>query len=259
MPQYIHGETDAEETARLETQAPFAASFSLQDLHLQPGRRILDLACGVGAMTSQLARYFPGHPLSGLDIERSQLSVATERYSNAGYVQGDGCALPFHAETFGFVHASWMLEHVADPPAVLREVRRVLEPGGICHFTEVENSTFRTEPEYPEVVEVWQAMIETQLAGGARPFQGRDLDRLLREAGFREVTVWPADLKGQPENSYVRQRLSGIFADIISSFDEALGPDMLPTIQAAATRLRAIPSQPGAAVYFSPTLGRGRK
>lgn len=259
MPEYIHGHTDADETARLDTQAPFVAEFSLGNIELQPGSRILDLACGVGSMTVQLARHFRRHPLVALDIQQSQLAIAKERFPNAAYLQGDGAALPFQAETFGFVHASWMLEHVDDPLAVLREVRRVLRPGGICHFTEVENSTFRTKPEFPEVVNVWQTMIGVQLAGGARPFQGRDLINLLQQTGFREVDVWPADLRGDAAHPEIRRTLSGIFADIIESFDEALGPDLLPTIKAASRRLRSIPSLHDGAIYFSPTLGRGTR
>jgi ubiquinone/menaquinone biosynthesis C-methylase UbiE len=134
MREYIHGEMDPRETARLEFQAPFVAGFALRDLHLGRGHRVLDLGSGVGAMTAQLAQRFPGIELFAVDIEPSALRVAQMNHPVAVYIQADGARLPFRNETFDCVHSSWLLEHVPSPAAVLREVRRLLRVGGQCQF-----------------------------------------------------------------------------------------------------------------------------
>lgn len=162
MREYIHGEMDPRETARLEFQAPFVASLALRDLHLGRGHRVLDLGSGVGAMTARLAECFPGIELFAVDIGLSAPDVAQANHPVAVYIQADGARLPFRDETFDCVHSSWLLEHVPSPVTVLREVRRVLRSGGQCQFLEVDNSSLRTEPEYPEVLEAINGLNRAQ-------------------------------------------------------------------------------------------------
>jgi ubiquinone/menaquinone biosynthesis C-methylase UbiE len=143
---YIHGSTDAREIARLETQARFVAPWSRAQFDALPGMRVLDLGTGIGAMARELAERFPGIELLGLDRSEAQLAVARARHPVATYVHGDATAMPFEDRSFDRVHASWLLEHVPEPVLVLREVHRVLRPGGIAHFVEVDNATLRTDP-----------------------------------------------------------------------------------------------------------------
>jgi len=173
MPDYIHGDTDHKEIARLEHMAAFTATFIFHDFNLHPGQRVLDLACGTGAMTEQLANYFPGINLCGVDIQRRSLQVAQAEYPIAFYLQADGSHLPFADDTLDCVHCSWLLEHVQSPINVLSEVSRVLKIGGQCQFIEVENSTFRTIPEFPEIVDVMSTLNQIQIENGGDPYLGR--------------------------------------------------------------------------------------
>jgi SAM-dependent methyltransferase len=256
MREYIHGEMDPRETARLEFQAPFVASFALRGLHLGRGHRVLDLGSGVGAMTAQLAGCFPGIELFAVDVELSALRVAQVNHPIAVYIQADGARQPFRDETFDSVHSSWLLEHVPSPIAVLREIRRVLRAGGQCQFLEVDNSSLRTEPEYPEVLEVIDGLNRAQRDRGGAPFIGRRLWELLGEAGFSQLEIMPVHLRGDASNPVTFHGLTQIFADIFESVVQVLGPAMAPTIQAAAARLRALATEKGA-IQYSPVLGRG--
>jgi ubiquinone/menaquinone biosynthesis C-methylase UbiE len=97
----------------------------------------LALGPGVGWETLALAERFPRTTLVGVDYDPDQVERA--RRNLAGYPalsarvafqQGDASALSFPAETFDFAYELNVLHHVRDYPAAIREVRRVLKPGG---------------------------------------------------------------------------------------------------------------------------------
>ena len=127
---YVHGEPDDDEVARLVRQARFVAMFSLDTFEAPPGARVLDVGTGVGAMAAQLVRLCPGIELTGVDVSPAQIARARALHPIATYVQADATCLPFADGAFDRVHMSWVLEHVRDPLAILREVRRVLRRGG---------------------------------------------------------------------------------------------------------------------------------
>jgi SAM-dependent methyltransferase len=259
MSEYIHGETDPHETARLEHMAAFSAHFILRDFDLRPGQHVLDLASGVGAMTEQLANCYPGIRLFGVDIQMQSLRLAQANHPIAAYAQVDGACLPFSDKTFDFVHCSWLLEHVHSPLTILREVYRVLKAGGQCQFTEVDNSSFRTIPEYSEVAAVMSALCSIQVDGGADPCIGRRLGQLLQEVGFSNVAVHPLALRGDKEDTFVFEGLTGVFANIFESVEHTLGPEMAPQVRAAAIRLRQLHSVKGGAIFYSPVVGCGTR
>ena len=257
MPDYIHGKTDPREVARLETQAHFSSPRILRDFDAAPGMRVLDLATGVGAMAGQLLTRFPGIHLTGLDLNREQLAYAAKNHPGPAYVRGNGARLPFRDQTFDRVHCSWMLEHLVKPVSVLAEVRRVLKNEGYCHFTEVENSTFRITPENALVTEVMNALNEAQIKGGGDPFIGRQLDALFRQAGFPKVKVIDVEWHGTAADPSLFKAFVIEFAEIFMSLDEALGPAMTEKLRGAAQKLHELPSIPGSEIYYRGVVAQG--
>ena len=81
-------------------------------------------------MLAVLGQEFPGVRLTGVDIEPQQLEFARGHLERSGVdamlLEADALALPFADESFDHVWMMWFLEHVADPPAVLREARASL-------------------------------------------------------------------------------------------------------------------------------------
>jgi demethylmenaquinone methyltransferase/2-methoxy-6-polyprenyl-1,4-benzoquinol methylase len=96
--------------------------------------RVLDLCCGTGDLAF-LAGAAPGRPrVVGLDFTLPMLGVARRRRTGAAgtlvFAQGDAMRLPFPGAIFDAVTMGYGLRNVADPLACLREIRRVLAPGG---------------------------------------------------------------------------------------------------------------------------------
>lgn len=259
MARYIHGETDAKETNRLEKQARFLTRWILDGVEAGPGARVLDLACGTGAMMRRLAARLPDAVLLGTDLSHAQLRDARLRSPWLPLVQSNAVALPFRGGAFDVVHWSWLLEHVPRERAVdiLREVRRVLAPGGVAWMTEVDNDSLAFWPRIPLAEESFRALWRVQEEGGGDPIIGRKLYGLCRAAGFTDVQVFPTTFHlhhGSPPG-YFHGMLEE-FAEILDSARESLPDPLKARVDEAAGQVLGIEKDPGAS--FTYTCFRGR-
>ena len=250
MTDYVHGYGTVEQQ-RLVDQAEHWRQRLIRDgTELAPGTRLLEVGCGAGAVLAVLGQEFPGVRLTGVDIEPKQLEFARGHLERAGVeatlTQGDAQALPFADESFDHVWMMWFLEHVADPPAALREARRVLVPGGRLTAIEVDYSTVRAEPDTTAAFDaLTRAMVRGMAASGWSD-AGTRLPGWLAEAGFRDVEegerpFWWRDEELAAEADYA--------ADVLESALDALA--RLPGVSEAELRqgledLRNLRKRPGA-------------
>lgn len=128
----------------------FAVRFS----GLEPGERVLDVACGTGDLAEAFAAGGAG-AVTGLDFTQEMLDLATikaqrnrrgNRVCPPTYVQGDAMELPFEDASFGVVSIAFGIRNVSDPRKALLEMHRVLVPGGrvvILEFSEPANPVVR--------------------------------------------------------------------------------------------------------------------
>lgn len=214
---YIHGR-DPEETKRLEEQAAFVGGVLLDGVEVpRESDKVLDLGCGVGAMTRLLVERGAVHPV-GVDVEPRQVRDArrlTPRGA-ASFLCADAHRLPFADGAFELVYTSWFFEHVPDVPSTLREIARVLEPGGLLWAGEVENSSFLVWPRSEALEKAWAAFNEAQLALGGDPFVGRKLSGLLLDAGF-SADVWTHTFHGHTGKPDAFAAMVKEFVEILKS------------------------------------------
>ncbi|GAB3660977.1 demethylmenaquinone methyltransferase [Nocardioides korecus] len=111
----------------------------------QPGERVLDLAAGTG--TSSQPFRDRGAEVVPCDFSVGMLAVGKRALPHLPFTAGDATALPFADDTFDAVTISFGLRNVVDPDAGLREMSRVVRPGGrlvVCEFSSPTWSPFRT-------------------------------------------------------------------------------------------------------------------
>lgn len=117
---------------------------------LDPCGSILDVATGTGDLAmAVMKRCPPGARMTGVDFTRTMLERAREKFGAGAYlwVEGDGTRLPFPDGRFDACCIAFGLRNMEDKPAALREMRRVLRPGGrlgVLEFYEPPNPLFRS-------------------------------------------------------------------------------------------------------------------
>ncbi|MDX2114070.1 MAG: methyltransferase domain-containing protein [Planctomycetota bacterium] len=189
---YIHGTTQSEQE-RLAALNRANNPFFLEFLDIGPARSVLEVGCGMGILTADVARSAPGARVVGLEFSAEQLARAPRPESggpgNLSFVEGDAHALPFADQSFDVVYCRFLLEHVTDPVRVLREMRRVLSPGGRAFVQENNILMCDFDPDCAMFERVWRCFAELQRALGGDALIGKRLYRLMRQAGFEEVRL----------------------------------------------------------------------
>ena len=160
--------------------------------HLKPNMRVLDFGCGPGTISIGLADAVAPGELHGVDMEESQITLARDiaragDHANAKFSVGDVTELPFEDSYFDVVHGHAVLMHTPDVDAVLRELLRVLKPGGIISLRELITESSFTEPHYGITNQIWDAFEKRLIANGGNPNLGKELKSNLHANGFKNV------------------------------------------------------------------------
>ena len=191
---YTHGHTDA--VLRVHSWRTVANSAGYLRPYLRPGIELLDVGCGPGSLTADLAREIAPGRVVGLDASDDVLETSRAAAAAAGVEvelrTGDVYHLNVPDDSFDVVHAHQLLQHLTDPIAALREMRRVCRPGGVVA---VREGDFGTAAADPDAVTDWlDVYVPAARALGGEPYAGRLLAAWARSAGFDDITcsasVW---------------------------------------------------------------------
>lgn len=155
---------------------------TLLRLSLRSGDRLLDVGCGTGLLLSEAGRRHPDCRLAGVDPVPAMLAVARRRLpADVELCAGVAERLPYADASFDAVTSCNVLHHVADPLAAVREMARVLRPGGVLALTDWSADFLATR------IRDWYLRVSSP--AHVRVYGARDFRRLLLLASFGEVEV----------------------------------------------------------------------
>ena len=244
-----------EEPARLDRQAEIIGIEQfLRHIPETPNARILDAGCGAGSMTRLLARTRADAGVIGLDIRPSYLDYARrkaveEELSNVEFVEGSLLNLQYPDGYFDVVWACLVLHWLpaGDVDQAMRELVRVVRPGGRIVCAEPDGVGTNHFPIAPDLAEQWR-LVTTSLFD---PDMGRRLYPTMHRAGLTEITV--------DTRPYFFHAFGSIDPDVLAVILDALRP-ALPRIgeilgsQEAASRMleRIVEQHQDPATVFFP-------
>ena len=188
---YTHGHHESVLRSHQRRTAEDSAAYLLP--HLAPGLSVLDIGCGPGTITADLAvRVAPGSVLAVdqfvdvLNIARAE--AQRRNLSNVSFARADVHKLDLPDDAFDVVHAHQVLQHVADPVQALREMRRVCRPGGVVAARDADYAGFIWYPRIP-ALDLWLDLYEKAArANRSEPDAGRHLLSWALEAGFGDIS-----------------------------------------------------------------------
>ncbi|MFI0449503.1 methyltransferase domain-containing protein [Actinomadura sp. 6N118] len=162
--------------------------------HLRAGASVLDIGCGPGTITADMAERVAHGRVTAIDASDEVLEQAAREAAGRGvdtvsFFVEDVHALSFADDTFDIVHAHQVLQHVADPVQALREMRRVCKPGGVVAARDADFGGFVWHPSPPGMDEWMPIYYKTARRNGGEPDAGRRLMSWAREAGFADITA----------------------------------------------------------------------
>jgi len=191
---YTHGHHESVLRSHRWRTAENSAAYLTPSL--AAGIDLLDVGCGPGTITIDLAALVTPGRTVGLDNAPAAVDAARSLHANVAvdFEVGDVMNLPFPDASFDVVHAHQVLQHLSDPVGALREMARVCKPGGAVAARDSDYEAMTWYPAEPGL-ETWLDLYRTVArANGGEPDAGRRLVDWARRAGLSDVepsaSVW---------------------------------------------------------------------
>jgi ubiquinone/menaquinone biosynthesis C-methylase UbiE len=189
---YTHGHHESVLRSHTWRTAQNSAAFLLT--HLSPEMSLLDVGCGPGTVTLDLANWMPNGHVTGIDLSPDVIDIAraaqrTSGATNVTFNEGDVYNLAYDDESFDVVYAHQVLQHLSDPVKALGQMRRVVRTGGIVALRESDFGGFTWSPDNERLdrwMEIYQALTKKNNVDANA---GRHLHAWVRAAGFTSLEV----------------------------------------------------------------------
>jgi demethylmenaquinone methyltransferase/2-methoxy-6-polyprenyl-1,4-benzoquinol methylase len=182
---------------------------TMKKMNVQPGSKALDVCCGTADWTIALAEAVgPTGEVTGLDFSQNMLNVGIEKVKDLGLnqvklIHGNAMELPFPDNSFDYVTIGFGLRNVPDYLQVLKEMHRVVKPGGIAVCLETSQPTLIGYKQlyyfyFRFIMPMFGKLLAKSyreyawLHESARDFPGmRELAKMFEQAGFKDVKYRP--------------------------------------------------------------------
>ncbi|GGV49608.1 methyltransferase type 11 [Streptomyces longisporoflavus] len=193
---YVHGYS-RREASRLEDQADTLAALLHGGTAYPAGSRVLEVGCGVGAQTAHLVDSSPDAHFVAVDRSADSLAKARARVTahapdaHVRWCRADLFALPFPDAEFDHIFVCFVLEHLAAAQQALAALRRLLRPGGTITVIEGDHGSAFFHPDSAYARAAIDCLVRLQADGGGNSLLGRQLQPLLAQAGYEDVSVRP--------------------------------------------------------------------
>ena len=194
---YTHGHHESVLRSHTQRTAENSAGYLLP--RLTAGMTLVDIGCGPGTITVDLAERVAPGAVVGLDLEPAVLEAAGTRaadrsLTNVEFRVGDIYALDLEDDSVDVAHAHQVLQHLSDPVAALREMARVVRPGGLVAVRDADYAAMAWAPADPRL-DRWLEIYRSVCHGNdADPDAGRHLLSWASEAGLDDIepsaSVW---------------------------------------------------------------------
>jgi SAM-dependent methyltransferase len=260
-PVYIHGTSDEEQRRLTLMNDLLLNPASLREMSLNGDERIVDFGSGLGQFSRAMARAVPRGRVLGLERDRNQLEGARRLASeerdltNLDFREADVLDPAFSADewgTFDVAHARFVLEHLAEPQAVVRNMTQAVRPGGRVVIADDDHDLLRLDPDVPAFSALWRAYLRSYDRNRTDAFVGRRLVSLLHAAGAqprRNTMIFFGGCAGMPHFDVLTANALGV---VQSARALILGNDLFEerAFDEAADAFRAWSVRPDAALWY---------
>lgn len=163
--------------------------------YIGSGMSLLDCGCGSGGITRGLSKIVSPGKVVGVDIGESEIESARElsegdEFSNLSFEVGSLYELPFQDSEFDALFSHNVLEHLERPEDALREMKRVLKPGGVIGIRDVDFDGWVIGGPLAELLHKGlETIVEDWRQNGGNAQIGKHLRKLLQDSGFVRVVA----------------------------------------------------------------------
>ncbi|EKD41725.1 MAG: Methyltransferase [uncultured bacterium] len=193
------------ELQRLKLQAEIAKPLETQifiDHGLRPGMNALDIGCGPGFITKMISELVAPGQTTGIELNDLLLDYATHSVSasahpHLNFKKGNIYDLPTADDSFDFVYCRFLFQHLEHPAKALKEIHRVLKPGGRALILDVDDAWLCIYPPNEIYEKILKLQQEYQKSMGGDRFIGRKIPHFMINAGFDQSQTTIATLTSQ--------------------------------------------------------------
>jgi len=161
---------------------------------LENDMKVLDLGCGPGYTSCELAKEVEKGSVLGIDVSGDLIAEAEKnklrnKLRNISFIEGDAYEMQLPGNTFDFAYARLLFQHLEHPDTALNNISKALKPGGIACIVDIDDWWLKLHPEPRCLKPLLEKTAGIQKLKGGDRHVGRKLGGLLYDTGFKSIST----------------------------------------------------------------------